>query len=230
MTIEVNDNGKVRSYTLKEPHEWTISDYRKLKAAPVADLKEDRERLIEMVKASTGIPKAHLRLLKLSELSRLVSTMADIMEMIGEELKKAEAEQEPADTFTFKGKTYTVPRDLESASTYGQWEDFNNVLLPQAGEDEASVWKATCAAFCLPEGDKYTTGGVLGRMKDFERLPITTAMAVSAFFFASSSEYNRAIGRFTSHFLNSLLPKNEPERKPSGTVTGRTLEYTGPHN
>lgn len=228
MTIEVNDNGKVRSYTLKEPHEWTVSDYRKLKAAPVADLKEDRERLIEMVKASTGIPKAHLRRIPISTFNELLNVMADVVEHIGQGLK--DAEQDPADTFTFEGKTYTVPRDLESASTYGQWEDFNNVLLPQAGEDEASVWKATCAAFCLPEGDEYTTGGVLGRMKDFERLPITTAMAVSAFFFASSSEYNKAIARYTSHFLNSLLPKQGPELTPSGTATERTLEYTEQHN
>ena len=228
MTIEVNDNGKVRSYTLKEPHEWTISDYRKLKAAPVADLKEDRERLIEMVKASTGIPKAHLRRIPIATFNDLMSVMADVVEHIGQGLK--DAEQDPAETFKFEGKTYAVPQDLESGSTYGQWEDFNNVLLPQAGEDEASVWKATCAAFCLPEGDEYTTGGVLGRMKDFERLPITTAMAVSAFFFASSSEYNRAISRFTSSFLNSLLPKNEPEHKPSGTATERTLASTELHN
>ena len=83
-------------------------------------------------------------------------------------------------------------------------------LLPQA-KTEADLMAATCAVLCLPDGEEYDGEKALERMRKFDALPIATALRINAFFFESSSAFRTVMGRCISLYLNSKLPKQEPQ-------------------
>ena len=227
MTIEITDNGKAKQYHLKEPGTLTVADYRLLKAEPLDDALDERERLVELLKRLTGIPKTHLRRIPMAQFTAMLDTMAIHVEQLGKDIAAADA-SDPATTFEFKGTTYTVPQDIEADTVYGQWEDLHNVLIPQAGTSEADIAKAICAAMCLPEGMEYSGAVVKQSMEDFEALPVSIALAVSAFFFASNKRFSKDTSRCILHSQISKLHKHAQERTPSLKGTEPTPGYTEP--
>jgi hypothetical protein len=225
MTIEITDNGKVRTYHLKEPGTLTVADYRILKAEPLDDTTDERERLVEMVKRLTGIPKTHLRRIPLGTFGTMLDTMAEHVEQLGKDIAASEA-ADPSTTFDFDGTTYTVPQNLEAETSYGQWEDLHNVLLPQAGTNEADIIKAVCAGLCMPEGEEYNGAHVRANLEAFEDLPIATALAVCAFFFASSKRFRNDISRSILHSLTLKLPKEGPVPNATANATVPTQDLS----
>jgi hypothetical protein len=225
MTIEITDNGKAKQYHLKEPGTLTVADYRLLKAEPLDDALDERERLVELLKRLTGIPKTHLRRIPMAQFTAMLDTMATHVEQLGKDQAAANA-TDPATTFEFRGTTYTVPQDIEAQTVYGQWEDLHNVLIPQAGTSEADIAKAICAAMCLPEGVEYSGTVVKQSMQDFEALPVSTALAVSAFFFGSSKRFTSDTSRSILHSQISKLRSIAQGRKPSQNATAPTPDYT----
>ena len=213
MTIDIIDNGKAKQYHLKEPGQLTVADYRLLKAEPLDDALDERERLVELLKRLTGIPKTHLRRIPMVQFTAMLDTMAIHVEQLGKDIAAADA-TDPATTFTFQGTTYTVPQDIEAQTVYGQWEDLHNVLIPQAGTSEADIAKAICAAMCLPEGVEYSGTVVKQSVQTFEALPVSTALAVSAFFFASNKRFSTDTSRCILHSQISKLRNTVQERKP----------------
>jgi hypothetical protein len=225
MTIEITDNGKSRKYHLKEPGQLTVADYRLLKAEPLDDTLDERERLVELMKRLTGIPKTHLRRIPMAQFTAMLDTMATHVEQIGKDQAAADT-TDPATTFEFQGTAYTVPQDIEADTVYGQWEDLHNVLIPQAGTSEADIAKAICAAMCMPEGVEYSGAVVKESMEAFDDLPVSTALAVSAFFFASSKRFSTDTSRSILHSQILKLRKLAQEQTPSQTATEPTPAYT----
>jgi hypothetical protein len=209
MTIEVQDGDKLRTYTLKPFGEVTIADWRKL--GQLGDLEglEARDKLVEVVKALTGIPMTKLRRVPAKQMEQLLDMAGDIMAAVALQRENTEV---PA-SFTLHGVTYTVPQDVEGGTTFGQYEDLNNVLMPKC-EVEADIFQAVCAALCLPEGTEYDGSTVMARMEAFNDLPIQTAMLVSAFFFDRSETFRSAVDRCTKTFLTLRLQALEPTPEP----------------
>lgn len=214
MTIEITDNGKAKKYHLKEPGTLTIADYRLLKAEPLDDALKEGEQLHELLRRLTKIPKTRLRRIPVGVYMHMLDKMADHIEEIGKASQAAEA-SDPATSFEFDGTTYAIPQDLEAETTYGQWEDLHNVLLPQAGTSEADIFKAVCAGLCMPVGAEYTADQVRANLAKFDDLPIATAMAVTAFFFGSSKQFRDDISRSLIRSLTLKLRK--PEQGPTST-------------
>ena len=229
MTIEITDNGKVRAYHLKEPGQLTVADYRLLKSEPLDDALDERERLIELMKRLTGIPKTHLRRIPMGTFATMLDKMSDHVEQLGKDVEASEA-ADPSTTFEFNGATYAVPQDLEAETSYGQWEDLHNVLIPQAGTNEADIMKAVCAGLCMPEGEEYSGAHVRANLEAFEELPIATALAVCAFFFGSSNLFRKDISRSILRSLTLKLHKQEPGSTPTPSDTAHTLDLSQPQS
>jgi len=210
MDIKVKDGNKTRRYKLKPFDALTIADWRKVQTVEIFDKDKQRDNLIAIAKALTGIPMHSLRRLPFGELERLLDAVATVVMKAAE---TREAQAMPPTSFVLHGVTYIVPQSIERDTVWGQYEDLENVLVPKA-ETEADMYAAICAALCLPEGEQYDGGTVLERVKTFEDLPILTAMAMHAFFFESSERYRSAILRCIQSFQNSKQPKPEPTAQP----------------
>ena len=229
MTIEITDNGKGRKYHLKEPGQLTVADYRLLKSEPLDDALDERERLVELMKRLTKIPKTHLRRIPMGTFATMLDKMSDHVEQLGKDVEASEA-ADPSTTFEFNGATYAVPQDLEAETSYGQWGDLQNVLIPQAGTNEADIIKAVCAGLCMPEGEEYTAAHVQANLEAFDELPIATALAVCAFFFGSSKQFRTDISRSILHSLTLRLHKQGQELTPTPSDTGHILGLSQPQS
>lgn len=209
MVIEIQDGDKTRTYTLKPFPEVTIADWRKVGQLGELEGMEEREKLVEIVKALTGIPMTKLRRVPAKQMEQLLDMAGDIMAAVAVQRENTEVPE----SVTLHGVTYTVPRDVENGTLFGQYEDLNNVLMPKC-EVEADIFQAACAALCLPEGTEYDGDTVMARMEAFNDLPIQTAMLVSAFFFDRSETFRSAVDRCTKTFLITRLRALEPTPEP----------------
>lgn len=205
MTIELIDGDKTRRYTLKPFPEVTIADWRKVGELGELEGLGNREKLVEIVKALTGIPMTKLRRVPAKQMEQMLDMAGDIMAAVALQRENTEVPK----SFVLHGVTYTVPQDVEVDSLWGQYQDLEHVLMPKC-EVESDIFQAVCAALCLPEGTEYDGKTVMARMETFNDLPIQTAMLVASFFFDKSETFRSVMDRCIRTFLISLLPAQEP--------------------
>lgn len=195
------------TYTLKPFEEITIADWRKVGEMEEAQgMKDQREALIALVRALTGIPASKLRLVPAAQFDKMLDLAGKVITATQEAAKSTECPK----SFTLHGIAYTVPQDIEQDALHGQYEDLEKALMPMA-KTEADILAFTCAVLCLPEGEEYDGEKVMERVKVFDALPIATAMRIGAFFFESSSAFKNVMARCISLYLTSKWHRLAPQ-------------------
>lgn len=187
MKVSVIDtNGKTREYEVKPLDKLTVRDWQALTFPELSeDIEEDFDRLIELLRRHTGIPRKALDKMPAKDVRLLADAMALMLVEVKEAREKAETGAPK--TFKFKDVTYIVPQNIEQDLTFGQRESLVKVLLPNCKTD-AEGYTAVLAVCCLPQGEEFDGSKAKETRELFMDLPLRTALDVCAFFFDNSEQ------------------------------------------
>lgn len=148
-----------------------------IKSAELAELLDDAP-IIAIISAYTNIPISELKLSKSSEVQEIINTMSFIT---------TPYEPQPAISFTLDGIDYECENELVNQ----KFEDFVSIqtALYNFKEEPARALPRLLAILCKREGETLDSIDLNERSKLMEKLPMTDAKNIEAFFLHSLNAY-----------------------------------------
>lgn len=220
LTIETEDKktGEVKIYRVKDFDELTLADWRALThpAPPEPDVERAYEHTVEMLHRHTGITMDELRRLNPANADKLVDAIRETIRLAME--AKAGAEHiDPPLTIEHEGMVYAVPQDLEQDTIAGQWLDFEAAFRLEC---EADIMIRTLCILLVPEGQEYD-GKPDSRQATMERIPMSAAFHMSAFFFDRNERYRQLMSRSFNRLLTWMWHRSEQGHVLSQTAIAK---------
>lgn len=203
MKVATTDpSGSRKVYEVKPLDKLTVRDWQALTFPELSeDIIEDFDRLIELLRRHTGIPRKALDKMPAKDVRLLADAMALMLVEVKEAREKAETGA-PKE-FTFRKVKYLVPQNIEQDLTFGQRESLVKVLLPNCKTD-AEGYTAVLAVCCLPQGEEFDGSKVKETRELFMDLPLRTALEVCAFFFDNSEQLRSVMNLIAQRARTSL--------------------------
>ena len=195
ITIEATINGEALTIHARHPSEMVLSDW----AALMTPDGEESEAIARYL----GLTLDQYRAIPMWAMAQIEEAYLEAYTTIAQEVTA----QPLTPTYTYKGKEYTVPQDIDKDTTIGQWADLQRDLALM--ESPAQAAPAILARLLVPVGETYQ--GIAP--EEFNDFPLLDGMRYVSFFLTSNKRLQSAIDHIAIRYLKSLRDLTEQAAK-----------------